>query len=157
MKKNLSLASILMVAALISSCAGNRTTTQQEVDKEVKAVPASMTKSLAETVKEQINASSLPQDKKDKLHALEEKAIAERTAINEEIEKTKVVMIETVLAPKMDEKKLNTLKNKIRSLDQKRLENGMRTLREVRKIIDPKVAEHHEIYKAVIENRLRGL
>ena len=56
----------------------------------------------------------------------------------------------------MNEKEFNTLRNKIKALDKKRLDNGFRTLREVRKIIDPKSAEHQEIYKAVIENRLRG-
>ena len=155
MKKSLSLIAMMAAALLVSSCARNKTTSEK-VEQEVKAVPASMTKSIEHTVKEQIQASTLSQDKKDKLLALEEKAAAERKEITEEIEKTKVVMIETVLAPKMNEKEFNTLRNKIKALDKKRLDNGFRTLREVRKIIDPKSAEHQEIYKAVIENRLRG-
>nr|BDT29090.1 hypothetical protein BHI3_25560 [Bacteriovorax sp. HI3] len=155
MKKSLSLIAMMAAALVVSSCASNKTTTEK-VEQEVKAVPASMTKSIEHTVKEQIQASTLSQDKKEKLLALEEKAAAERKEITEEIEKTKVVMIETVLAPKMNEKEFNTLRNKIKALDKKRLDNGFRTLREVRKIIDPKSAEHQEIYKAVIENRLRG-
>ena len=155
MKKSLSLIAMMAAALVVSSCASNKTTSEK-VEQEVKAVPASMTKSIEHTVKEQIQASTLSQDKKDKLLALEEKAAAERKEITEEIEKTKVVMIETVLAPKMNEKEFNTLRNKIKALDKKRLDNGFRTLREVRKIIDPKSAEHQEIYKAVIENRLRG-
>ncbi|QDK41072.1 hypothetical protein DOM21_06310 [Bacteriovorax stolpii] len=155
MKKSLSLIAMMAAVLVVSSCASNKTTTEK-VEQEVKAVPASMTKSIEHTVKEQIQASALSQDKKDKLLALEEKAAAERKEITEEIEKTKVVMVETVLAPKMNEKEFNTLRNKIKALDKKRLDNGFRTLREVRNIIDPKSAEHQEIYKAVIENRLRG-
>ena len=155
MKKSLSLIAMLAAALVVSSCASNKTTSEK-VEQKVKAVPASMTKSIEHTVKEQIQTSTLSQDKKDKLLALEEKAAAERKEITEEIEKTKVVMIETVLAPKMNEKEFNTLRNKIKALDKKRLDNGFRTLREVRNIIDPKSAEHQEIYKAVIENRLRG-
>lgn len=155
MKKSLSLIAMLAAALVVSSCASNKTTSEK-VEQEVKAVPASMTKSIEHTVKEQIQTSTLSQDKKDKLLALEEKAAAERKEITEEIEKTKVVMIETVLAPKMNEKEFNSLRSKIIALDKKRLDNGFKTLREVRKIIDPKSAEHQEIYKAVIENRLRG-
>ena len=155
MKKSLSLIAMMAAALVVSSCASNKTTTEK-VEQEVKAVPASMTKSIEHTVKEQIQASTLSQDKKEKLLALEEKAAAERKEITEEIEKTKVVMIETVLAPKMNEKEFNSLRSKIKALDKKRLDNGFKTLREVRNIIDPKSAEHQEIYKAVIENRLRG-
>lgn len=155
MKKSLSLIAMLAAALVVSSCASNKTTSEK-VEQKVKAVPASMTKSIEHTVKEQIQTSTLSQDKKDKLLALEEKAAAERKEITEEIEKTKVVMIETVLAPKMNEKEFNSLRSKIIALDKKRLDNGFKTLREVRNIIDPKSAEHQEIYKAVIENRLRG-
>ena len=155
MKKSLSLIAMLAAALVVSSCASNKTTSEK-VEQKVKAVPASMTKSIEHTVKEQIQTSTLSQDKKDKLLALEEKAAAERKEITEEIEKTKVVMIETVLAPKMNEKEFNSLRSKIIALDKKRLDNGFKTLREVRNIIDPKSAEHQEIYKAVIDNRLRG-
>lgn len=153
MKKILSL-SALAIALIASSCASNKV--EQKVEQEIKAVPAQ--KTVDETVREQIKASTLTQEQKDKLMALEEKAQAERKAINEEIEKTKVVLVETALSPKMNEREFNVLKKKIQTLDKQRMENGFRTLREVRKIIAPKAVapEHHEIYKAVIENRLRG-
>lgn len=157
MKKNLSLVTIVLSALVLSACASNKAATEQKIEKEIKEVPVQKTKSIDETVKEQIKASSLTQEQKDKLLALEEKAHAEREAITAEIEKTKVVMLETVLAPKMNEKEFSVLRNKIRSLDKQRMDNGFKTLREVRKIINPsKPTEHQEIYKAVIENRLRG-
>lgn len=154
MKKILSLTT-LAIALVLSSCASTKTT-EQKVEQEIKAVPVH--KTVDETVREQVKASSLTQEQKDKLMALEEKALAERKAINEEIEKTKVVLVETALSPKMNEREFNILKKKIQTLDKQRMENGFRTLREVRKIIAPKAIapEHQEIYKAVIENRLRG-
>ena len=155
MKKSIHLFTVLTASLVIASCASNQTT-KEKVEQEIQAVPVKMTKSIEHTVKEQINASTLSPEQKSKLLALEEKAHAEREAINQEIEKAKVVMIETVLAPKMNNKEFNILKNKLKALDKQRLENGFKTLAEVRKIIDPKMTEHHEIYKPVIENRLRG-
>lgn len=156
MKKNLSLLTTLVAALIISSCAHNKTT-QQKVEAEIKEVPASQTKSIAATIKEQITASSLSAEQKEKLMALEEKAHAEHIALTDELERTKVVMIQTVLEPKMSQKEFNILKNKITTLDKKRLANGFRNAAEVRKIIAPTAtSQDRMIYKAVIENRLRG-
>ena len=58
----------------------------------------------------------------------------------------------------MKQSELNALKNKIRSLDKKRMENGFATIAEVRKIIAPeKNVQHTEVYKAILENRFRGI
>ena len=90
--------------------------------------------------------------------ALEESSHAKHEAIVQEIEKTKVVLIETVLKPKMSKRELAVLKKKLTALDKQRMENGFATLTEVRKIIAPDSnTQDNEVYKAVIENRLRGL
>lgn len=154
MKKNFSLLTTLAAALIISSCAHNNAT-EKKVEAEIKEVPASQT--IAATIKEQIAASSLSAEQKEKLMALEEKAHAEQAAITDELERTKIVMIQTVLEPKMSQKEFNILKNKITALDKKRLANGFRNAAEVRKIIAPKAtSQDRMIYKAVIENRLRG-
>ncbi|MEA9356056.1 hypothetical protein SHI21_07585 [Bacteriovorax sp. PP10] len=156
MKKNLTLLTTLAAALIISSCAHNKAT-EQKVENEIKEVPSSQTKSITGTIKEQIAASSLSAEQKEKLMALEEKAHAEHTALTDELERTKVVMIQTVLEPKMSQKEFNILKNKITALDKKRLANGFRNAAEVRKIIAPTATTQDKmIYKAVIENRLRG-
>ena len=136
MKKNLSLLTTLVVTLVISSCAHNKAT-EQKVENEIKNVTSSQTKSIAETVKEQIAASNLSAEQKQKLMVLEEKAHAEHVAITDEIERTKVVMIQTVLEPKMNQKEFSILKNKIIALDKKRLANGFKNAAEVRKIIAP--------------------
>lgn len=155
MKKNLSLLITVLAALMVSSCSSNKV--EQKVEKEIKEVPAAQSKSIGETIKEKIAASALTAEQKEKLMALEEKAHAEHAAITDEIERTKVVMIETVLAPKMSQREFSILKNKLISLDKKRLANGFKNAAEVRKIIAPTAtSEDRQIYKAVIENRLRG-
>jgi hypothetical protein len=154
MKKNLTLLTTLAAALIISSCAHNKAT-EQKVENEIKEVPASQT--IAGTIKEQIAASSLSAEQKEKLMALEEKAHAEHAAITDEIERTKIVMIQTILEPKMSQKEFSILKNKLTTLDKKRLANGFKNAAEVRKIIAPTATSQDKmIYKAVIENRLRG-
>jgi hypothetical protein len=154
MKKNLTLLTTLAAALIISSCAHNKAT-EQKVENEIKEVPASQT--IAGTIKEQIAASSLSVEQKEKLMALEEKAHAEHAAITDEIERTKIVMIQTILEPKMSQKEFSILKNKLTALDKKRLANGFKNAAEVRKIIAPTATSQDKmIYKAVIENRLRG-
>lgn len=156
MKKNLSLLTTLVAALIISSCAHNKAT-EKKVEAEIKEVSPAQTKSIGATIKEQISASTLTAEQKEKLMALEEKAHSEHAALTDEIERTKVVMIQTVLEPKMSQKEFNILKNKIIALDKKRLDNGFRNAAEVRKIIAPTATtQDRMIYKAVIENRLRG-
>lgn len=154
MKKNILVALLLSLA--VASCANN-STTNQEIEKKIEETPVS-TRPLNETIKEQINASGLTAEQKTKLLALEEKSHAQHVAVTEEIEKTKLVMLETVLAPKMKQSEMNALKNKIRSLEKKRMDNGFATITEVRKIIAPeKNVQHTEVYKAVLENRFKGI
>lgn len=156
MKKNLSLLITVLAALIVSSCSSNKVA-EQKVENEIKEVPASQTKAIGDTVKEKIAASALTAEQKEKLMALEEKAHKEHAAITDEIERTKIVMIETILAPKMSQREFSILKNKLTSLDKKRLANGFKTAAEVRKIIAPEASsEDRQIYKAVIENRLRG-
>lgn len=156
MKKNLALLVSMLAALIVSSCASN-TATEQKIEKEISEVPVQKTKTISENIKEQINASGLTVEQKDKLMKLQEKSHTEYKAITEEIEKTKVVLIQTVLAPKMSDREFSILKNKIKALDKKRMDNGFKTASEVRKIISPEAkTEEREIYKAVLENHLRG-
>lgn len=158
MKKNLLLLSCLMSTLAVTSCAHNKNA-QQKVETEMKEVSASQTKSIDKTIKEQISSSNLTDQQKEKLMALEEKAHADNTAITEEIERAKIVLIQTILAPKMSQREFSILKKKIISLDKKRLENGLKAVTEVRKIVNPEAANaahHAELYKVIIENRLRG-
>ena len=158
MNKNLLLLTCLMSAFAISSCAHNKNA-EQKIENEMKEVSSSQTKSIDKTIKEQISSSNLTDQQKEKLMVLEEKAHAENVAITEEIEKAKVVLIQTVLAPKMSQREFSILKKKIRNLDKKRLENGLKAITEVRKIVNPESttsANHADLYKVIIENRLRG-
>ena len=156
MKMNLPLIALTAATLIVSSCASNKSV-EQKIDREIKDVPASETKSITKTIKEQIAASGLTEEQKAKLMTLEEKAHADNVAVTDEIEKTKVVFIQTLLAPKMSQREYYVLKKKITELDKKRLDNGFKVAIEVRKIINPAAnTQEREIYKTVIENRFRG-
>ncbi len=155
MKKNLSLIALFALTLGVSSCATSNV--DKKINQEINAVTASEANSIPRTVKEQINLSGLTVEQKQKLMALEEKAHAEHVAVTEEIEKAKVVLIQTIMSPKMNQREFLAIKKKITALDKQRLNNGFKVAEEVRKIINPSAnTEEREVYKAVIENRLKG-
>ena len=155
MKKNLSLITLFAATIIFSSCASNKNV-EKKIDQEISDVSKSETKSIPRTVKEQINTSALTVEQKEKLMNLEDKAHAEYIAITEEIEKAKVVLIQTIMSPKMNQREFSVVKKKITALDKKRLSNGFKVAEDVRKIINPSAnVKEKEIYKTVIENRLR--
>ena len=65
MKKNLSLIALVATTLIVSSCASNQSV-EKKIDQEIKDVPASETKSIAQTVKDQINSSALTAEQKTK-------------------------------------------------------------------------------------------
>ena len=156
--KKLSLVSAVFLAALVSSCA-NQSNVQNKVDQEINAVPANKIVSIEKTIQEEIATSNLSAEQKNALIAIDEKRNKEYTAITEELEKAKVVLIETALSPKSTDREINVIKKKIISLDKKRLANGFKSLEEARKIISPKKADNNgnEIYKATLQRHLKGI
>lgn len=155
--KKFSLVSVVLLAALVSSCSNN--SVQNKVDQEIKAVPATKIASIEKTIQEEIAASNLSEEQKNALIAIDEKRNKEYWMITEEMEKAKVVLIETALSPKSSDKEINVIKKKIIALDKKRLTNGFKSLEEARKIISPKKADNngHEIYKATLQRHLKGI
>lgn len=157
MKKSLLLLTLVATSLVFSSCASN-SRVEKKINQEIKDVPVSETQALTQQIKDKIATSNMTAEQKKKLMELEERAHIEKTAITEEIEKTKVVFIQTILSPKMNQREYLVLKKKLTDLNAKRLNNGFKIAEEVRKVVNPssKTTEEQEIYKAVIENRLRG-
>jgi Spy/CpxP family protein refolding chaperone len=156
MKKSLSIITLLFAALIASSCA-HTSPTEQKIDKEIKGVNPTQTKAISATVKEMIATSNLTPEQKSKLAAIEEKSHAKHAAITDEIERTKVVLIQLILSPEMSQKEFKIVKNKLIKLDKERMDSGFATAVEVRNIIAPKATvQDREVYKAVIENRLKG-
>lgn len=92
MKKNILTA--LLLSITLASCASN-TKTQEVVEKKIEEVQTPLPLALNDTIMEKISSSNLSKEQKDKLVALEKTSRAKYLAITDELEKTKVVMVDT--------------------------------------------------------------
>ncbi|MBC7540435.1 MAG: hypothetical protein H7281_16545 [Bacteriovorax sp.] len=156
MKKILTLLAPVFLMVSLSSCAQHKIA-EQKVEKEIKEVVIVKTEPAAVTARDFIMKSDKLTDvQKGKLLALQEKTHAQSVSLREEIEKTRVVLIQTVLEPKMNQHEYSILKKKITSLEKKRMENGFKAISEARNIIEPKqIVENREFYKSLIRNHLQ--
>ena len=103
-----------------------------------------------------MKSDKLTEIQKNSLMELETKTHALNAALKEQIEKAKIVLIQTVLEPKMNQKEYSILKKKIVALEKKRMENGFKAITEARNIIEPKMnAENREMIKAYMFNHLQ--
>jgi hypothetical protein len=155
MKKNLTNLATLLLILTLSACAGQKSA-EQKVNREIKEVVIPKTETLAESAREFIMKSDkLTEDQKTKLLALQEKMLAENSALREEIEKSRIVLIKTVLEPKMNQREYSLLKKKITKLENTRLSNSFKAVTEARNIISPKkYNEDHEFYKQYFNRSL---
>ncbi|MDD4973314.1 MAG: hypothetical protein PHY93_03140 [Bacteriovorax sp.] len=160
MKRNLTLLVMVFfitsLVASLSSCAQHQVA-EQKVEKEIKEVTINPSESTAVTAREFIMKSDkLTDSQKKKLLELQEKTHALSDALKEEIEKTKIVLIQTVLEPKMNEREFAILKKKISKLEKKRMENGFNAIADARKIIEPrKNIQGREFYQSLLHNHLQ--
>lgn len=144
MKKNFTLLAATILLTTFSSCAQHRLA-EKKIETEMKEVPVE--KSVSETAKEFIMKSDKLSDaQKSKLLELQSKTHAKSQSLREEIEKTKMVMIQTVLEPKMNRHEYAILKKKIKTLENKRMENGFTAITEARSIIEPQKNAEDRIY-----------
>ena len=156
MKKFNSMALVLVLASL-ASCATHKA--EKKVETEIKAVVIEKNVTVAQTAREFIlKSDKLDEAKKKQLLELQDKTLAKGNALKEELEKTRMVLVQTVLAPKMSNKEFSILKKKIAKLEKERMENGFKAMTEARNIIDPKKnIENQEFYRAYLHNHLQEL
>lgn len=79
----------------------------------------------------------LSSTQKEKLFLLEEQNKQNYIKITDEIEKTKIVMIQTILKPQMNNKEFKILKKKLAKLDQQRMDNGFASVAKARDHCSP--------------------
>ena len=156
MKRNLKLLVTLFAVTSLSSCAGHRLA-EQKIEQEIKEVSIEKNVSIGSTARDTIMKSDkLTEVQKNSLMELETKTHALNVALKEQIEKTKIVLIQTVLEPKMNQKEYSILKKKIVALEKKKMENGFKAITEARNIIEPKMnVENREMIKAYMFNHLQ--
>ena len=128
---------LLGTLLILSSCAGTRVV-EEKVKTEIKNEPAVKRQEVAATAREYIEKSaSLSTDQKVSLIALQEKTLDKTKNINEEINKTKMVLIKTLMMPKISEKEVSILKKNLRKLSKKQIETSLTAFEDARKIIAP--------------------
>ena len=144
-----------MIASLIS-CAQHKVA-EQKVEREVKEVVITKNETVSETVREFIiKSNSLTEDQKTKLLDLQTKTHAQSLFLKEEIEKSRIVLIQTVLEPKMNEHEYRILKKKITALEKKKLENGFNAISVARNIIEPqKNIDKRNFYNAFMNRQIQ--
>jgi hypothetical protein len=145
----------LVIAALIFSSCAQQKIAEQKVEREVKEIYIPKNLTAAEEARELILKSTvLNEAQKQLLLALQEKAVIERAILKDEINKTRFLLIQTVLEPKMNKRELNILKKKIASLEKKRIENSFNLITEARDIIEPqKSPEAHQFNMNYLHHR----
>lgn len=130
-------------------------TTSEVVDEEArKEESTSMGGPVAARGMEVIqNSKSLNEDQKSKLIALSQRMMQEMAEIRKEEGQLKMVLFRSLVDPKSDNKKINTIKGKILSLDRKKTDKMLSALDEAQTILGRKSLEDETVYRALMMDR----
>lgn len=158
MKRYLTLLVTVLAIASLTGCAQHKVA-EQKVNQEIKETSVSKNGTAAESAHDFIMKSDKLNDvQKKKLLELQEKTHAKSVSLAEQIEKTKMVLMQTVLEPKMNEHEFSILKKKIAKLEKEKMDNGFKAIKEARNIINPKKnVEGREFYKAYLHSHLQEI
>lgn len=122
---------------LLASCASQKAA-EEKVHAEVKNETVVKSEELAQNAHSYItNSKTLSAEQKASLLSLQEKTQTESKALNEEINKTKMVFMKTLMEPKINKKEVSVLKKDLRKLGKKQMEMTLNAYEEARKIISP--------------------
>ncbi|MGZ3772546.1 MAG: Spy/CpxP family protein refolding chaperone [Pseudobdellovibrionaceae bacterium] len=129
----------LMALCLFSvvNCASKPTQEEVKVQQEVQAEPPrKMHGEVAQKGFESIvQSKSLTDDQKAKLLKLHTKMSAETSQIQDETSKLKAVLFDTMTAKPYDSKKVNVIKKRLITLNDKKMKNMLKAIDEVKDIV----------------------
>lgn len=127
--------SLLLV--MLASCASQKAAVKK-VETEIRNETVVKQEDVAANARAYItNSSKLTAEQKTSLLALQEKRQSEQKNISEEINKVKMVLIKTLMEPKVNRKEVSVLKKDLRKLGKKQIETSLAAFEEARKIISP--------------------
>jgi hypothetical protein len=127
----------LLISLFLASCATQKLA-EKRIEKEIQSETVVKQLDLAVNAQDYIlKSENLTELQKKNLLALQAKTISDSKALSEEINKAKMVLIKTVLEPKVDEREVSILRKKIKKLSKKRMDLDFKSFDEARKIIDP--------------------
>ncbi len=146
----------LIVALSLTGCAQQKVS-EKKVDKEIKEVVIMENEKASDSTKDLVSKSDkLNEEQKRKLLDLQARTQTDIDSIRSEIEKTKLVLIKTILEPKMNVREYNILRKRITKLEEKRMDKGFKAMTEARNIIAPKSdSESREFYRAYMHRHIQ--
>lgn len=149
---------MILISLTFSSCAAQKKA-NQKIDKEVQAVVIDRDKTPSDVARDYIlNSDRLSDSTKTRLLELQRNTKSKSDELTDKIEKTKIILIETVLEQKMSNREFGILKKKIAKLEKERMENGFEALNQARKIISPKGnVEELKFYRPYLHEHLQLL
>lgn len=127
----------IFLSCIIYSCAGQKAI-ETKLDTQVKDTPVAKQDDIIDTARQYIaKSNNLTNEQKVKLNSIQDKAIAETTALREEINKSRMVLIRSAFEPKYNAREVEILKRKILALEKKKIRVGLNAFTEARNVIDP--------------------
>lgn len=146
----------IIIALTLAGCAQQKIS-EKKVDKEIKEVVIMENEKASDSTKDMVTKSEkLNEDQKRKLLDLQARTQTEVDSIRAEIEKTKLVLIKTILEPKMNVREYNILRKRITRLEEKRMDKSFKAMTEARNIIAPKSdSESREFYRAYMHRHIQ--
>jgi hypothetical protein len=156
MKKHIKLALPFLLSLALVGCAQQKVS-EKKVDKEIKEVVIMENEKASDSAKDLVvRSDKLNEEQKRKLLDLQARTQTEIDSIKAEIEKTKLVLIKTILEPKMNQREYNILRKRISKLEEKRMDKGFKAMTEARNIISPKSdSESREFYRAYMHRHIQ--
>jgi len=146
-----------LVFSLLSGiyACSHQPTTSEMIDEEAKREESvTMGGPMANRGMEVIqNSKSLNEDQKSKLIQLSQKMMQEMAEIRKEEAQLKMVLFRSLVDPKSDSKKINTIKSKILTLDRRKTDKMLGALDEAQTILGRKSLDDEAVYRALMMDR----
>ena len=101
------------------------------------------------------DSKEISPEQKRELLALHSKLNTQSEQYRTQILKLKVVLMETMLNPKASDKEIQTIRDRLVSLDRQRLNSMLAGMEQVQKILGRRTFEDNRVYRAMIINQNR--
>lgn len=138
MKKTISTAIVLILFPMILFSCATQKAAKEKIEKEIQSETVVRREEVTESARDYIlRSETLSELQKKNLVSLFDKTNTELKAMSEEINKSKLVLVKTMLRPKVNEREVFILNKKIKKLSKKRMDSDFKSFDEARKIIDP--------------------
>ncbi len=104
-------------------------------------------------IKDIQNSQEISPTQKSQLLSLHEKLESEAAQYRTQLLKLKVVLLETMLNPKASDKEIQTIRNRLVSLDRERMNKMLAGMEQVQHILGRRTFEDNRVYRAFVTDQ----